>query len=60
MRHLAGDPEVEAVIVLTDGDIAYPGEPMPYAVLWALTSPNDYFKPPYGQVIELPAGANHF
>ena len=40
MLALADDPRVTAAIVITDGDIAYPPEPMPYAVLWVL--------PPHG------------
>jgi predicted metal-dependent peptidase len=51
MRALAADPEVEAAIILTDGYIAYPSEPMPYSVLWAVTSP--HFAPPYGRVVPL-------
>ena len=49
MRRLALDPEVLAAIVITDGYIAYPAEPMPYAVLWAVTQA--YFQPPYGRVV---------
>ena len=41
MLALADDPRVTAAIVITDGDITYPAEPMPYAVLWVL--------PPHGQ-----------
>jgi len=54
LRLLAEDPEAEAVVVLTDGDIAYPPEPMPYQVLWGvLTYSEDAngFTPPYGQVL---------
>ena len=51
--HLAADPEVEAAIVITDGDIGYPRAAMPYPVLWALTQNNPGFRPPYGQVIDL-------
>ncbi|MDO4570152.1 MAG: VWA-like domain-containing protein [Planctomycetia bacterium] len=52
MRRLAEDPEVEAVIVLTDGYIYYPEEPMPYETLWCLTS--DYsFDFPYGTTISI-------
>jgi len=51
MRRLALDPEVEAVIVITDGYIAYPEEAMPYAVLWAVTQP--YFQPLYGKVLRI-------
>jgi predicted metal-dependent peptidase len=54
LRHLADDPNVEAVLVLTDGDIEYPAEEMPYGVLWLLPahgSPS--FRPPYGQVLTM-------
>jgi predicted metal-dependent peptidase len=51
MYRLARDPEVEAAIVITDGYIAYPEEPMPYAVLWAVTYPA--FAPPYGKVVPI-------
>lgn len=57
MWHLARDPEVEAAIVLTDGDIDYPNRPMPYEVLWVLTRQNRYFKPNYAQVIILNDGS---
>jgi predicted metal-dependent peptidase len=52
LRHLADDPNVRAAVVLTDGDIEYPEDEMPYAVLWVLPphgSPS--FRPPYGAVI---------
>jgi predicted metal-dependent peptidase len=54
LRHLADDARVEAVVVLTDGEITYPPEPMPYSVLWvlpALAPPG--FHPPYGAVIAM-------
>jgi predicted metal-dependent peptidase len=52
MRYLAEDPDVEAVVVLTDGEIAYPGEAMPYDVLWVLPAPCPVpFHPPYGGVL---------
>jgi predicted metal-dependent peptidase len=54
LRYLAEDARVEAVIVLTDGEITYPQEDMPYSVLWvlpALASPR--FHPPYGTVIAM-------
>jgi predicted metal-dependent peptidase len=54
LRYLADDARVEAVIVLTDGEITYPPEDMPYSVLWVLpglTSPS--FHPPYGTVIAM-------
>jgi hypothetical protein len=53
--HLAADPEVEAVLVLTDGYIDYPKESPPYRVLWALIG--EYitpFEPVYGEVVCLP------
>lgn len=52
LLHLANDPEVEAVLVLTDGYVEYPAEPPPYRVLWALIG--DYvssFTPWYGDVV---------
>lgn len=55
MLHLAADPEVEAVLVLTDGYIDYPKEVPPYRVLWALIG--EYvtpFTPLYGEVVYLP------
>lgn len=54
--HLAADPEVEAVVVLTDGDIEYPREEMPYAVLWVLPAHGSAsFQPPYGAVVSMQA-----
>ena len=54
LRHLADDPRVEAVVVLTDGDIAYPEEEMPYDVLWVLPGRGPAsFRPPYGAVITM-------
>jgi predicted metal-dependent peptidase len=60
LRHLADDPNVEAVVVLTDGDIEYPREEMPYAVLWVLPAHGSAsFQPPYGAVIEMqPSDSN--
>ncbi len=59
MYQLAADPEVERAIVITDGEIGYPGHPMPYEVLWVLTSQDSRYKrdfnPGYGQVIGLTA-----
>lgn len=52
MHRLAEDPEVEAVLVLTDGYIDYPPDPMPYAVLWVIAG-GESFSAPYGQVIYL-------
>ena len=57
LRALADDPRVTAAIVLTDGDIAYPPEEMPYAVLWVLPPHgNAGFHPAYGHVIAMQQG----
>jgi predicted metal-dependent peptidase len=53
MQRLADDPEVEVAIVLTDGYIGFPPEPMPYQVLWVVTEPG--FAPPYGTVLAIDA-----
>lgn len=53
---LADDPRVSAAIVITDGDISYPAEAMPYAVLWALPNPSSTFQPPYGRVVTMQPG----
>ncbi|HYT93244.1 MAG TPA: VWA-like domain-containing protein [Gemmataceae bacterium] len=53
MLRLAENSEVSAAIVLTDGEIDYPQEPMPYNVLWVLPAwknPQE-FTPRYGKVI---------
>ena len=57
LRMLAEDPDVEAVVVITDGAIDFPDEEMPYSVLWALTGHADNFEPGYGRVIVLPPPA---
>jgi len=56
MLALAGDPEVEAVIVITDGAIIFPDEPVPYEVLWAVTdaATAETWRPAYGQVLGVP------
>jgi predicted metal-dependent peptidase len=53
MLALAGDPEVEAVIVITDGAINFPDTPVPYAVLWAVTDAAmaETWRPEYGTVV---------
>lgn len=58
MRSLAEDPRVSAAIVLTDGDIEYPPEEMPYDVLWVVT-PSVYrnFNPPYGRITRMQGGS---
>jgi predicted metal-dependent peptidase len=54
LQHLADDQHVRAVVVVTDGDIAYPPEPMPYDVLWVLPARGSAaFGPPYGRVITM-------
>jgi predicted metal-dependent peptidase len=54
MRRLAEDPYVRAAVIITDGDIAYPAEPMPYNVLWVLPAREaGRFDPPYGRVVAM-------
>jgi predicted metal-dependent peptidase len=54
LQALAEDPRVTAAIVITDGDIAYPREPMPYAVLWAVSpGGSTAFAPPYGRIVTM-------
>ena len=50
---LAEDPRVTAAVVITDGDIGYPSESVPYAVLWALPHSTASFQPLYGRVITM-------
>jgi predicted metal-dependent peptidase len=57
MRHLAEDPEVTAVLMLTDGAIDILDRPPPYRMLWViLGGSSGHFSPPYGDVIELAHG----
>src|SRR5262245_35123017 len=51
MERLAAEPQVRAVAIITDGDIAYPPEPMPYEVLWVLPAGASAFRPLYGRVV---------
>jgi predicted metal-dependent peptidase len=54
MHYLAEDANVQAVVVLTDGDILYPEEEMPYQVLWVLPARSSVpFHPPYGLVLPM-------
>ncbi len=53
---LCEDPRVTAAIVITDGDITYPADSMPYAVLWAVPGDTTSFAPPYGRVITMQRG----
>jgi hypothetical protein len=57
MLALAEDPRITAAIIITDGDITYPSEPMPYAVLWAVPGDTTTFAPPYGRVVTMPRRA---
>ena len=52
MFFLASDPNVENLIVITDGYINYPPNPMPYSVLWTLVG-NTSFHPPYGAIVSM-------
>ena len=52
MRALADDPRVSAAVIVTDGDIEYPTEDMPYRVLWVLPVRGS-FAPRYGMVITM-------
>jgi predicted metal-dependent peptidase len=54
LRHLAADPQVDAVIVITDGDILFPAEPLPYQLLWLLPpGASAAFRPGQGRVVHL-------
>jgi predicted metal-dependent peptidase len=54
MLALADDAKVTACVIVTDGDIAYPPEEMPYGVLWVLPEQaGAHFRPPYGRVVTL-------
>ncbi len=57
MRTLAEDGRVTAAVVITDGDIEYPQEEMPYDVLWVVTSGASMsFNPPYGRIVRMQGG----
>lgn len=53
MARLMEDPEVAAVLVLTDGYIDYLSEEPPYAVLWGLVDGDPNFSPSYGTVVHV-------
>jgi predicted metal-dependent peptidase len=54
MNHLIDDPNVEAVLVLTDGHIDYLADPPPYRILWGLIGEiNSEFAPPYGELLSM-------
>ena len=50
---LTEDSRVTAAVVITDGDIGYPSESVPYAVLWVLPRSTASFQPLYGRVITM-------
>ena len=50
---LAEDSRVTAAVVITDGDIGYPSDSVPYAVLWVLPRSTASFQPSYGRVITM-------
>jgi predicted metal-dependent peptidase len=52
MELLAADPQVRAAAIITDGDIHFPAETMPYAVLWVLPPGSSAsFDPNYGRIV---------
>ena len=53
MDELSDDPEVNAVLVLTDGYVSYPNEEPPYSVLWGLVDGYTTFNPAYGTVVHV-------
>jgi predicted metal-dependent peptidase len=55
LDYLAADPQVRAVLVLTDGDVEYPRATPPFDVLWVVTPGMAVtpFAPPYGRVLRL-------
>ena len=56
LKSLSEDARVTSAIVITDGDITYPADPTPYAVLWAVPGDTTTFAPPYGRVITMQRG----
>ncbi|MCR5165043.1 MAG: VWA-like domain-containing protein [Thermoguttaceae bacterium] len=57
MLRLADDPDVTAVIVLTDGYIDYPEEEPPYVTLWGIVD-NGNTDFPYGTAIRIEPDEN--
>ncbi len=57
MLRLAQDPEVQHVLVLTDGEVDYPPN-VPYDVVWAVPPEYSDFTPTYGKVIALERNNN--
>ena len=57
-EHLAHDPRVRAVLVITDGDITIPAVTPMFEVLWLITSGHggfgsSSFHPPFGRVVKM-------
>ena len=58
MELLAADPQVRAAAIITDGDIQFPADPMPYAVLWVLPPTRSAgFGPGYGRIVVMDSEA---
>jgi predicted metal-dependent peptidase len=58
MELLAADPQVTAAAIITDGDIQFPADPMPYAVLWVLPPTRSAsFHPGYGRIVLMDSGS---
>ena len=55
MDLLAADPQVRAAAIITDGEIAFPSQPMPYSVVWVLPPGRAVFNPSYGRVVIMDA-----
>ena len=54
LLHLARDPGTLAAVVVTDGDIVYPRDRLPFDVLWVLPAGTRIaFAPPYGRVVAM-------
>lgn len=54
MERLSADPQVRAVAIITDGEVQFPPDPMPYDVLWVLPAGRaTAFHPPYGRVVSM-------
>ena len=54
IRYFAIDPEVQSILVLTDGYITIPTDEPPYRVLWGLIGEySEGFEPPYGDVVKM-------
>jgi predicted metal-dependent peptidase len=58
MTVLAANPQVRAAAIITDGDIQFPADPMPYGVLWVLPPTRSAnFRPAYGRIVVMDNGA---